>query len=344
MTSTLRSLKIRIGGVLETAPFAYTYEEQLVLRLPPALAAQLQQEIAETGRPADMAITFTDARRATVTFHGQRLVGVLLDLPTVLETLKTTDRSQYCKVADISQMLLVLPEGGGDGETEAQLAEWEARGWQHPDGLTPPMHDVRNRRFNKTSLSYGQPREVEKIERQVQALLERDEAALGSTYTVYDAAGRAILRGGSGMDGKLVRLRPGEEEGGLEGELAPGDEYSDAILEEEEEEEEEVGGEGDMGGEEEDVDEFAAALEEEMMMADDAEGGGAQEDGVTQPAAALTTMQHPSPTPSPAVLELRARIEERKSQLASVTNPLIRARLEDVIRQLEQDLQARLNR
>lgn len=315
MASELKSLKIRIGGILESQPFPYTYEEQFVLRLPPSLATQLQDELAESNQPEDLVITFTDARRASVVLHGRPLVGVLLDLPAIIESHKTVDRSQYYKIADISQMLLVMVPGP---ETEEQIKEYEALGWQHPDGLTPPLKGVRSRRFRKT-LSYGQQKDVEAIERRVQALLDRDSAALSSTFTVYDSQGRAVLHGGT--DGKFLKAAPSGE-GAL-----PADDYEDA-----------ADGEDHAGGDTDD-DDFAAELEEEMMLAD--EPSEMVENTEDELFSGETILEVPSAV-SPAVMELQTKINERKAQLGSVTNPLIRARLEDVIRQLETDLQSRL--
>lgn len=317
------STTIRLTVPTTTPVFPYTYEEQFIIRMPPALANQLREELREGEQPEDLSITFIDARRATVLFHGRRYVGALLDLPTILETHKTRDRTQYYKIADISQMLMVLPEGAP--ETGECLAQWEATGWQLADGITPPMRAVRKRRFRRaTGEMAGRERDVEALEKRVQALLDRDSQAATSSFTVYDGAGRAILMGG-GSDGKLVRLPAG---GPTEGQTEGG----------QPEEHEEVADELEHESDEE----FAAELEEEMLLEEQATEAGDETSQQLSPRSPATTLNAPSPSPSPAVIELQAKINERKAQLASVSNPLIKARLEDVIRQLEQDLQARI--
>ena len=313
-----KALKIRIGGLLEAQPFSYTYEEHFIVRFPPSVAAQLREELREAEQPEDLSITFTDARRANVVFHGRNYVGVLLDLPTIIESHKTFDRSQYYKIADICQMLLVLPEGPETGE---RIQTWETEGWQFADGLTPPMRNVRARRFRRTA-SHGQQKDVEAIERKVQALLDRDSQAASSRFTVYDSLGRAVLRGGEN-DGKFVRVKPGEA----------------GVLEEVEEVEAEM--EESVEPHDSSDEDFAAELEEEMLADETVEGEPKRTMIEEVPSHQISAA--PTPTASPAVMELQAKINERKAQLASVTNPLIRARLEDVIRQLEQDLQARIN-
>lgn len=303
------TLKLRIGSLVEAQPFPYTYEEQFIIRFPPSVAAELREELRELSQPEDLSVTFTDPRRATVMFHGRKYVGVLVDLPTIIEAQRTFDRSQYYKIADICQMLLVLPD---NAESQAKIKEYETNGWQHPDGLTPPLKNVRVRRFSRTA-SYGKQKDVEAIEKRVQALLDRDSAVTTSTFTVYDGNGRAILTGGK-MDGKFQRPAPGEA-----------DEMESMVAESEDEE-------------------LAAELEEAMMAEDATEVIESSTQTVESlPPTEVSDKATPMTTPqaSSAILELQAKINERKAQLASVTNPLIRARLEDVIRQLEEDLKSR---
>jgi TATA-binding protein-associated factor Taf7 len=205
-------------------------------------------------------------------------------------------------------MLLVMPDGP---EAQAKVQHYEANGWQHSDGLTPPLKDVRTRRFSRTA-SYGKQKDVEAIEKRVQALLDRDTAATSSSFTIYDSMGKTLLRGGA-TDGKFEPPKEGKEE--------------------------------------ESDDEFAAELEE-AMLAEDAMEVETQPESMAPTEDATQEMLAEEPeelTPeapiviqSTAVMELREKINERKAQLASVTNPMIKARLEDVIRQLEEDLYSRL--
>ena len=208
-----------------------------------------------------------------------------------------------------------MPEGG---EVTQKIAEYEAAGWQFPDGLTPPMKNVRIRRFRHTN-SYARQKDVEAIEKRVQELLEKDENATASTFTVYDSTGKAVLVGG-GRDGKFVKPEQNLED---YDQLMNGEEEFDGV---QEAMMEESSGDDDDG--------FAAELEEEML-ADEA---------MVEPTVSSGMGEEKSPTSSvsPAVMELQARINERKAQLASVSNPLIKARLEDVIKQLESDLHSRI--
>jgi transcription initiation factor TFIID subunit 7 len=105
-----------------------------------------------------------------------RYGAVLVDLPCIVETMKSWDKKGWWKVADIHQMLLVLGRCNSDEEAKNMPLP---RGTVHPSnfqyahGLTPPMHWVRKRRFRKR-LSY---KDTANIEEEVQKLLEEDEKA-----------------------------------------------------------------------------------------------------------------------------------------------------------------------
>lgn len=69
-------------------------------------------------------------------FRGQRYPLTVLDLPCVAETYKTYDDINLVKSADVGQVLVV-----GDA-TALERGPGEAR-----SGITPPMHDARDRFF-----------------------------------------------------------------------------------------------------------------------------------------------------------------------------------------------------
>ncbi len=293
------------------------------------------------------------------------LAGILLDLPTVVESLRTYDRSVYTKIADIHQVLECyrlpgLPSHAWDLSVAERLAApFDLRGWKMDSGLTPPMHNVRQ------AVSHGGGRDkniglpqltVDEIERIVEEMMARDASAASSTFTLTDrSTGRVLLSTGDGQ-----RADPGDDG---QSSVATG-----AMEEEEEEEEEEEDfGEdltetetatGTLLDDDMDDDDFAAELEEELL-ADDLSNVPTPIDNSSSPVStiaseartttttATTTMDaalsvvSPSRQPLSQDGELQAKINERKAQLATLTNPLIRARMEDVIRQLELDLEQR---
>lgn len=112
-------------------------------------------------------------RRAMIKIQGRCYAAALVDLPCVVESMKSFDKKGWWKVADIAQMLLVL----GRCETEEQAKmmplprEVNKDTYQYAHGLTPPMHWVRKRRFRKR-LNYN---EVLNVEEEVNRLLQADK-------------------------------------------------------------------------------------------------------------------------------------------------------------------------
>lgn len=158
-------------------------EQQLILRMEPGEDCDyLRNAIAEKkiGLPqaeggADVTLRFVERelKRAVVTIRGRMYAAALVDLPCIVETMKSWDKKGWWKVADIHQMLLVL--GRCRTEDEAKTMPLPARvvnsNMQYAHGLTPPMHWVRKRRFRKR-LTY---KDTANVEEEVQKLLQEDE-------------------------------------------------------------------------------------------------------------------------------------------------------------------------
>ncbi|KAL6031228.1 hypothetical protein STEG23_015044 [Scotinomys teguina] len=105
----------------------------------------------------------SDGRNAVVQVEDVSLSAKLVNLPCVVESLKTVDRKQFYKTADISQMLVCsvpseprpLP-GEPVSSTDPFVTEKSERkapkrkyNWKH--GITPPLKSVRKKRFRKTA-------------------------------------------------------------------------------------------------------------------------------------------------------------------------------------------------
>jgi transcription initiation factor TFIID subunit 7 len=92
-------------------------EPNVILRVPPAIASQLHQMIANknTNTTSTTAATFSlvpiDERKFAFALHrdGESTVlpAFLMDLPCIVEAQKTFDKSTYYKAADISQVSFV---------------------------------------------------------------------------------------------------------------------------------------------------------------------------------------------------------------------------------------------
>ncbi|SPQ99496.1 unnamed protein product (mitochondrion) [Plasmodiophora brassicae] len=119
-------------------------EQQIVLRLPERLAAEIRKRMEDqTLTTSSIAVHPIDERRVLFCVDGMgEYPGTLVDLPCIIESLKTWDGAAYYKSADICQMLIVREK---DEEAEPPL--------EFPSGLTPPTAHIRERRFRKAQFS-----------------------------------------------------------------------------------------------------------------------------------------------------------------------------------------------
>jgi transcription initiation factor TFIID subunit 7 len=168
-------------------------EEQIILRMMPGEHSEyIRNCIREhkIGLPrqhggADLQMKFfdEDSRRAMVTVKGQPYAAVLVDLPTITESMKTWDKKALMKSADICQMLLVFQKVKSEDEArKAALPKAIESGFKWPHGLTPPMHDCVHRRFAKTISR----KEIEDKEAEVERLLASDRLAESSKWEWVD--------------------------------------------------------------------------------------------------------------------------------------------------------------
>ncbi|KAI9829603.1 MAG: hypothetical protein M1838_005882, partial [Thelocarpon superellum] len=171
-------------------------EEEFILRMEPGDDCDyLRKAIEEKkmGLPkrdggADVSMKFLnrDGRRAIVTIRQRHYAATMVDLPCVVEGMKSWDRRGWWKAADICQMLIVT--GRVDTEDMALTAPLppniDPKTFQYPHGLTPPMHNVRKNRFRKRVSN----RTIEAVEDEVERLLAADRECEpgGSTYEIVD--------------------------------------------------------------------------------------------------------------------------------------------------------------
>lgn len=163
------------------------HQQALILRMAPGPDADyLRNAIAELSRTGhdvtkgdaflkDVSLKFIERnlRRAVIKIQGRMYAAALVDLPCIVESMKSFDKKGWWKVADIAQMLLVL--GRCDSEEQARKMalprEVNKDNYQYAHGITPPMHWVRKRRFRKR-LNYN---EALNVEEEVNRLLQADK-------------------------------------------------------------------------------------------------------------------------------------------------------------------------
>ena len=170
-------------------------QQGLILRMQPGPDADLLRDAISNGRIGlrgpeggiEVSLRFirSDLRRAVVKIQGRKYGAALVDLPCIVESMKSWDKKGWWKVSDVCQMLLVL--GRVDSEEEVKnLAlpkDVEKGTMQYAHGLTPPMHWVRRRRFRKRMTKEA----TGNVEEEVEKLLKADEECEKAGGRVHQA-------------------------------------------------------------------------------------------------------------------------------------------------------------
>jgi transcription initiation factor TFIID subunit 7 len=168
-------------------------EEGWILRMMPGEDCDyLQKAITEKklGKAggADVKMRFFDnsGRRCCITVQGRPYAATMVDLPCIIEGMKSWDRRGFFKSSDICQMMLVFARI--EHEDDAKHIELpkaiDPKTSQYPHGITAPMYNARKQRFRKR---IGQ-QAIERIEEEVEALLAADKEAVSSEFVLVDRA------------------------------------------------------------------------------------------------------------------------------------------------------------
>ncbi|KAM9041180.1 transcription initiation factor TFIID subunit 7-like [Megaptera novaeangliae] len=152
-------------------------EDQFILRLPLEHASTVRK-IVRSGSAAMKDKLKIDllsgGRHAVVGVEGVSLPAKLVDLPCVIESLKTLDKKTFFKTADISQMLVCTADGGVHSHPEELVTSTDHKAirksekerqkkyvWKH--GITPPLRNVRKRRFCKATKKVPDFKQIEEV-------------------------------------------------------------------------------------------------------------------------------------------------------------------------------------
>lgn len=354
-------------------------EEEYILRLLPGDDCDFFRQtinekrmgipISAGGPDIQMKYFGPDARRAAITIRGRCYAAVLVDLPTILEGMKSWDKRGWWKSADICQMLWVFApiKKEEEAKTFPLPKGVDPKTYAYPHGITPPMHFARKRRFRKRVSRTA----IEAVERTVQRLLEEDAKAMSSKWEMIDE--NAERRS------QMYSPAPGSSPGGDNDE----DEYSedeDAEGEEDDASQQQPGyfntahhnEEGEEEEEEEDLDliaEMEAELEagrneastpmsttaatplpsgenaglvpeeedsgDESIEGDDDDGDDDEEEMDEEEKARLVEIDGIKED----IADLEKKIENAQAQIATQQNPILKRRLEDNARKLKAELQ-----
>ncbi|EED13261.1 transcription initiation factor TFIID subunit 7, putative [Talaromyces stipitatus ATCC 10500] len=158
-------------------------EEDFILRMVPGedceyIRQAINERRLDRSHIGIKALT-REGRRMIVRVRDKQYAATLVDLPCIIEGMKSWDKRMFYKSADITQMLLVL----GPVQNEQEAMEYplpkdvnmlDDKTYQYSHGLTPPMKYVRKRRFRKRVSA----RTIEQAEKEVANLIAQDEAAV----------------------------------------------------------------------------------------------------------------------------------------------------------------------
>ncbi|KAF4626367.1 hypothetical protein G7Y89_g11793 [Cudoniella acicularis] len=357
-------------------------EEEFVLRMMPGEDCDyLRQAIVEKkiglspsmgGANIHMKFFAPDGRRAAITIRGHPYAAVLVDLPCIIEGMKSWDKRGWWKSADICQMLWVFSpiQKEEDAKTIALPKIVDGETYQYPHGLTPPMHFARKRRFRKRISRTA----IEAIESAVQRLLDADSKAKSTRWEMVDPeaesrqASQAYSPGPGGSPGYNAGQDEYSEDEDAEGEADDmggyfGNNHGQAIIE------------GDLG----DLDADLEADLEAAMQAEEFEAATPMSTlGGATPF--TTTGETPAATMAPEedsgdesmegedddddeddeageidedekariaqlqglredIAELEKQIQSVQAQQAAQANPILKKRLDENVRKLKAELQ-----
>ncbi|XP_052754590.1 transcription initiation factor TFIID subunit 7-like [Galleria mellonella] len=166
-------------------------ESQFILRLPEEPAKSLRTAL-NSGENFKNRLTIkieNDMRHGEVRFDHWLLYGKIVDLPTIVESLKTIDRKSIYKTADICQIMICKEEldpSSTEDESPTKNKKKDPfkvdKKFLWPHGITPPTKNVRRRRFRKTLKK--KCAEAPEIEKEVKRLLRADNEAVSYTWEI----------------------------------------------------------------------------------------------------------------------------------------------------------------
>lgn len=166
-------------------------ESQFILRLPEE-PAKILRDLLKSGESLKNRLTIqidNDLRNGEVRLDHRLMHAKIVDLPTIIESLKTIDNKSFYKTADICQMMICKDEPDQPSTEEESPSKNKKKDpykvdkkflWPH--GIAPPSKNIRKRRFRKTlKKKYVEAPEIEK---EVKRLLRTDNEAVSVSWEI----------------------------------------------------------------------------------------------------------------------------------------------------------------
>ncbi|ODV84229.1 hypothetical protein CANARDRAFT_184734, partial [[Candida] arabinofermentans NRRL YB-2248] len=321
-------------------------EEGIILRMLPDESLDYLQRCVQDGDLSGISIKWKDKKRAIVRVNGLMYGGKLIELPTITEVHKSIDKKNIFKTIDICQMLLVVKKLENERDINDIEVDMDV-GESHPDGLTPPMENCKER-FKKRY----QSKVLQSVEDRVNELLKLDEEAETSAYEFIDpeavdhasnyptpgsfaiSSQKKSKKKNLDLDNELDRLMGADDD---QDEM--GKEFDAAFDDDNEEEEAEeiIEGapeDGDDNNDSSDDDDDDDDDEEE----DDQEGADRLRASVNENYEVDEVEQH-NAILREEISELDATIQQKLKDLSKANNPIMKNRINDVVTRLKQELE-----
>ncbi|KAJ1527925.1 hypothetical protein ONE63_007859 [Megalurothrips usitatus] len=184
-------------------------ESQFILRVPPEPAKVIREAIRSGASNLKDRLFIkleNDIRYGEVRMDHWLMHAKLVDLPTIIESMKTIDGKNFYKTADICQMLICKDEDDQTTDEESPAKKKKDpnkvdKKFLWPHGVTPPLKNVRKRRFRKTlKKKYVEAPEIEK---EVKRLLRVDNEAVKVTWEVINEEEDKPKPSGKKGEGKM---------------------------------------------------------------------------------------------------------------------------------------------
>jgi transcription initiation factor TFIID subunit 7 len=183
---------------METDPHI---EEDFILRMMPGedceyIRQAINERRLDTSQIGIKPLT-REGRRTVLRIRDKQYAATLVDLPCIVEGMKSWDKRMFYKAGDITQMLLVLGQVQNDEEAmryplPSDVNVLDDKTYQYAHGLTPPLKHVRKRRFRQRVSA----RTIEQAEKEVADLIAQDEAAIRAPkFELVDATSMTRAEG-----------------------------------------------------------------------------------------------------------------------------------------------------
>ena len=163
-------------------PITEGTERQFILRLPQDVAGKVREAIREDELTERLQISdFSDVREGLLHFDDITLSAKLMDLPCIIESHKTLDKKALYKTGDICQIMVCSHKNDSGDEPEKLHKRDHYKRYQLNHGITPPLKNVRKRRFRKTARK-NKLLESPEVEKEVKRLIREDLAAINVDF------------------------------------------------------------------------------------------------------------------------------------------------------------------